>query len=1003
MNDAAVKPPPADARNCPQCGTPLPAGALAGLCPACLLQQGAATDTATQGKRPPFQPPSVAQLAPLFPQLEILELIGKGGMGAVYKARQRQLDRIVALKILPPGIGDDPAFAERFAREAKALARLNHPGIVTLYEFGSSARDSAPAGFNPEKEKWEKGDEGQKASAGEVSSAPSPRFPSAENQRQLKAPPIYFFLMEFVDGVNLRQLLHTGRISPREALAIVPQICDALQFAHDQGIVHRDIKPENILLDRRGRVKVADLGLAKIVGTERGSVSRSSDENTGAAGQSESSTTRVSAAGHRPALQVLTDPGKVMGTPHYRAPEQVSHPADVDHRAAIYALGVVFYQMLTGELPGKRLEPPPSKVRIDVRLDEVVLRALEKKPEMRYQQVSALKTEVETVATDLQGGPQPVAPGPAPVPAGHSPKPAATPPTVKRALPYRRAAVVAALVWLLMFLASAVVTFLLPESFASTARIKVEREVTDMEGMAGSRRDMGYDPFFIQTEFEAIQSPAVLGQVIEQLDLNNLWSAKFGGGMKPKTPHPIQMLRSRMMLRPVRSSRLIELTVYSDDRTEAARIANAVAATYKATRNQQRVQVASSGIRALEARHKEQEAKIRNAQAELEGLRNALKVSDAEAKADGLVLLMNAETMSRVKAMGIESEARLLSLQAAVGKLKSLNKEALRRVLPRYRQEARLTEFLRQWNVAERAMMSVEKDFAPDPPNYKRIQGQIEKLKSAGPAQSALPDFTGAHGCGKNGLSALTSEPSNQPSSVPGDVFVTTHWTVVLAAGRRHTPQSDHALEELCRTYWFPLYAYVRRRGHSKEDAEDLTQTFFARFLEKNYLEGLSAERGRFRAFLLAALEHFLANEWDKSQRQKRGGGVAPLSLAWQTADTQFQIAATNEPSPEQAFDREWAVALLARVIERLRAECAAEDQDRLFEVLKPFLTVGKSAIPYPQAAAKLGISEGAGRTAGHRLRRRYREVLRDAIAQPLSDRANVAEEMQALFSAFSR
>ena len=143
MNDRTVKPTPADARNCPQCGTPLPAGALAGMCPACLLQQGAAADTVTEGKQPPFNPPPVAELAPLFPQLEILELIGKGGMGAVYKARQKQLDRIVALKILPPGIGDDPAFAERFVREAKALAKLNHPGIGTLYEFGSSGRESA--------------------------------------------------------------------------------------------------------------------------------------------------------------------------------------------------------------------------------------------------------------------------------------------------------------------------------------------------------------------------------------------------------------------------------------------------------------------------------------------------------------------------------------------------------------------------------------------------------------------------------------------------------------------------------------------------------------------------------------------------------------------------------------------------------------------------------------------------------------------------------------------
>src|SRR5436190_19944096 len=144
--DTKVSTPPDNGPKCPQCSTPLPASSLAGLCPACLLQQGAATDTVTEGKQPPFNPPPVAELAPLFPQLEILELIGKGGMGAVYKARQKQLDRIVALKILPPGIGDDPAFAERFAREAKALARLNHPGIVTLYEFGQVQRS---IGFQP--------------------------------------------------------------------------------------------------------------------------------------------------------------------------------------------------------------------------------------------------------------------------------------------------------------------------------------------------------------------------------------------------------------------------------------------------------------------------------------------------------------------------------------------------------------------------------------------------------------------------------------------------------------------------------------------------------------------------------------------------------------------------------------------------------------------------------------------------------------------------------------
>ena len=283
--------------------------------------------------------PSASELSPHFPQLQILELIGQGGMGMVYKVRQKELDRIAALKILPPGTGADPAFAERFSREAKALAKLNHPGIVTIYDFG-------------------------------------------------RADGLFYFLMEFVDGVSLRQLMRAGRMPPREALAIVPQLCEALQCAHDQGIVHRDIKPENILLDRQGRVKVADFGLAKLVGAETREGCR----------PPATSTTAGDAARAAAGVAALTDAVKVMGTPHYMAPEQAEHPTEVDHRADIYALGVVFYQMLTGELPGKHLEPPSKKVRINVRLDEVVLRALEKEPERRYQQVSEVKTDLDTIA-----------------------------------------------------------------------------------------------------------------------------------------------------------------------------------------------------------------------------------------------------------------------------------------------------------------------------------------------------------------------------------------------------------------------------------------------------------------------------------------------------------------------------------------------------------------------------------------------------------------------------
>jgi len=224
----------------------------------------------------------------------------------------------------------------------------------------------------------------------------------------------------------------------------------------------------------------------------------------------------------------------------------------------------------------------------------------------------------------------------------------------------------------------------------------------------------------------------------------------------------------------------------------------------------------------------------------------------------------------------------------------------------------------------------------------------------------------------------------------------------VLAAGGRRSPQADRALEELCRTYWFPLYAYVRRRGHSKEDAEDSTQAFFARLLEKNHFAGLDSQKGKFRAFLLAALKHFLANEWDKARAQKRGGGAVHLSLDWRTADTQFQVAAANEPSPDRVFDREWALALLGKVIERLQSECAAEGRAALFEQLKNFLTTERRETAAREAAESLGLEESTVRVAVHRLRKRYRQLLRDEIAHTLSDATMVDEEMRALFGAFS-
>jgi RNA polymerase sigma-70 factor (ECF subfamily) len=249
---------------------------------------------------------------------------------------------------------------------------------------------------------------------------------------------------------------------------------------------------------------------------------------------------------------------------------------------------------------------------------------------------------------------------------------------------------------------------------------------------------------------------------------------------------------------------------------------------------------------------------------------------------------------------------------------------------------------------------------------------------------------------------SLTPKDPSPETGAPAGIFATTHWTVVLAAGHSGSQQANVALEELCRTYWYPLYAYVRRHGHSREDAEDLTQGFFARLLEKNYLEGVTSEKGRFRAFLLVALKRFLANEWDRANRQKRGGGMAPLSLDWQDAETRYQINPSHELSPDKLYDRAWAVVVLERVITRLRDESGADGKADLYEKLKTCLTVGKGDIPYAQAAAALKMSEGAVRVAVHRLRRRYRELLREEIAQTLANPAQADEEMQALFSALA-
>ncbi len=222
---------------------------------------------------------------------------------------------------------------------------------------------------------------------------------------------------------------------------------------------------------------------------------------------------------------------------------------------------------------------------------------------------------------------------------------------------------------------------------------------------------------------------------------------------------------------------------------------------------------------------------------------------------------------------------------------------------------------------------------------------------------------------------------------------------MVITAGRSDTTRARAALARLCQTYWFPLYAYVRRRGHSPEDAQDLTQEFFARLLERNWVADADQKKGRFRSFLLAAMNHFLADAWDKAQAQKRGGGVAPLPLRFDTAETRYGVEPADNLTPERSFERRWALTLLDEVVKRLQLEYDREGKADLFAALNPCLVGERTSQPYGQLATKLGTSEAAVKSAVHRLRQRYRQLLRDEIAQTVAIPEEVDEELRHLFA----
>ncbi|MEY2539684.1 MAG: eukaryotic-like serine/threonine-protein kinase [Verrucomicrobiota bacterium] len=300
---------------CPQCGIPLGSVILSGLCPNCLLKQGLKGRPADGIET--FEPPSLESLARTMDKVEPIEFIGRGGMGAVYKARQYILNRIVALKVMPPQAADGGSIIHRFEREARSLARLSHPNVVAVYDFGLA--DNFP-----------------------------------------------YFVMDFVDGPSLRQKLKSGPLIPSEAVKLFLQLCDGLQHAHQSGVIHRDIKPGNLLVDKKGLLKIADFGLAKLNGD-----GASNEWQTGDC--------------------------RRMGTLGYMAPEQVERPQAVDHRADIYSAGVVLYQMLTGELPMGKFPKPSEKAEVDPSLDAVLDRALEKDVALRYQNIGEFKQAVEAV------------------------------------------------------------------------------------------------------------------------------------------------------------------------------------------------------------------------------------------------------------------------------------------------------------------------------------------------------------------------------------------------------------------------------------------------------------------------------------------------------------------------------------------------------------------------------------------------------------------------------
>jgi RNA polymerase sigma-70 factor (ECF subfamily) len=245
----------------------------------------------------------------------------------------------------------------------------------------------------------------------------------------------------------------------------------------------------------------------------------------------------------------------------------------------------------------------------------------------------------------------------------------------------------------------------------------------------------------------------------------------------------------------------------------------------------------------------------------------------------------------------------------------------------------------------------------------------------------------------------MAAKETGGGSSARQDEFATTHWSVVLAAGDRRAPAASQALAELCESYWYPLYAFIRRRVSDVDEAQDLTQAFFEQLLERATFEAADPERGRFRAFLLTACKRFLINEWHKDRALKRGGGRPLLSLDFESGESKLGLVASDALSPEQIYDQKWAITLLERVMDQLRGEYAAKQRLAHFEMLKHYLAGSPPGADYAQAARTIGISETTAKVAVHRMRKRYRELLRCEIAQTVERPEDIDDEIRDLFA----